>query len=78
MPSRRAKTPDFAVCVQNDGYSASLEVRKLYAVLPDQDAEANNLLRVVDESGDDYVFPAHLFQKLALPVGIQRALRLAS
>lgn len=78
MPSRRPKTQVFAVCLRNAGYSASLEIRKLYAVLNDPDAEANDLIRVIDESGDDYVYPARLFQKLTLPAEIQRALRLAS
>jgi hypothetical protein len=72
MPARRK---GFAVCLQNGGLAASLEVRKLYPFLHDPDAEANHLIRVVDESGEDYLYPAKLFRKLALPVGIQRALR---
>jgi len=78
MPSRRTKTQGFAVCLRNAGFGASLEVRKLYPVLDDPDAEANALIRVIDESGEDYVYPARLFQKLTLPAEIQRALRLAS
>lgn len=64
--------------MRNAGYAASLEIRKLYPVLRDPDAEANALIRVIDESGEDYVYPARLFQKLALPAEVQRALRLAS
>jgi len=78
MRSGRKKTQDFAVCIKNAGFGASLEVRKLYAVVADADAEANDLIRVVDESGEDYLYPAKLFQKLALPGEVQRALRLAS
>jgi hypothetical protein len=78
MASRRTKTHDFAVCIRNKGFAVSLEVRKLYPVLNDADAEANGLIRVIDESGDDYVYPARLFQRIALPNEIQRALRLAS
>ncbi len=78
MRSRRMKTQGFAVCLRNTGFGASLEVRKLYPVLDDPDAEANDLIRVVDESGEDYVYPARLFQKLTLPSEIQRALRLGS
>ncbi len=78
MASRRTKTHDFAVCIRNKGYGASLEIRKLYPVLDDSDAEANGLIRVIDESGEDYVYPAKLFQRLALSSEIQRALRLAS
>jgi hypothetical protein len=66
------------VCLQNTGYPASLEIRKLYAVLDDADADANKLIRVIDESGEDYVYPARLFQKLTLPAQLQRALRAAS
>jgi hypothetical protein len=72
------KTLGFAVCIRNKGFGASLEVRKLYAVVDDPDAEMNELIRVIDESGEDYVYPAGLFQKLTLPSEIQRALRLAS
>ena len=59
--------PRFAVCVQNDGYSASLELRKLYRVLPDEDADPENELRVIDESGEDYLFPAAWFSSMELP-----------
>jgi len=78
MPASRRKKQGFAVCLRNAGYAASLEVRKLYAFLDDPDAEANNLIRVVDESGEDYLYPARLFQKLVLPAEVQRAVWLAS
>jgi hypothetical protein len=78
MRSRRVKTQGFAVCMRNAGFAASLEVRKLYAVVEDPDAEGNDLIRVIDESGEDYVYPARLFQRLTLPSETQRALRLAS
>ena len=78
MRSRRVKTQGFAVCMRNAGFAASLEVRKLYAVVEDPDAESNDLIRVIDESGDDYVYPARLFRRLTLPSEVQRALRLAS
>lgn len=78
MRSRRVKTQGYAVCMRNAGFGASLEVRKLYPVVDDADAETNDLIRVVDESGEDYVYPARLFQRLTLPGEVQRALRLAS
>jgi hypothetical protein len=78
MASRRPKTQGFAVCLQNAGFGASLEVRKLYQVIDDPDAQVNDLIRVIDESGEDYVYPASLFQRLTLPDEVQRALRLAS
>ena len=73
-----AKNKGFAVCLRNRGFAASLEVRKLYRFIDDPDAEANNLIRVVDESGEDYLYPSRLFLKLALPGDVQRALRMAS
>ncbi len=50
-----------AVCIDNTGYPAALEPRKLYQVLPDAEARAHGQLRVVDESGADYLFPAAMF-----------------
>ena len=78
MPRCRRLSNQYAVCVRNAGFEAALEVRKLYAVLDDSDAEANDLVRVIDESGEDYVYPARLFQRLNLPAEVHRALRLAS
>ena len=66
------------MCLRIVGYSVSLDVRKLYPVLENSDAGANDLIRVIDESGEDYVYPARWFQKLTLPDEVQRALRLAS
>ena len=70
MPSGRKKKQGFAVCLRNPGYAASLEVRKLYAFQDDPNGEANNLIRVIDESGEDYIYPACMFQKLTLPAEI--------
>jgi hypothetical protein len=72
------KSLGYAVCLRNTGFAASLEVRKLYPVVEDADAEANDLIRVIDESGEDYVYPSRLFQRLSLPAAVQRALRIAS
>jgi hypothetical protein len=72
-----AKKKGFAVCLQNGGFVASLEVRKLYPFIDDPDAEANRLIRVIDESGEDYLYPSQLFRKLWLPVDVERALRIA-
>lgn len=57
----------FAVCVDNHGYEVSLELRKLYEVLADADAEKHSQLRVVDESGEDYLYPASAFDPIVLP-----------
>jgi hypothetical protein len=56
----------FVVCISNEGYPASLETRKLYQELPDPDAAKRGLLRVVDESGEDYLFPKTMFVPLEL------------
>jgi hypothetical protein len=71
MPSRRRS---WVVCVRNEGYEASLERRKIYEVLPDADAEAHNQLRVIDESGDDYLFPSRYFATIELSAAVRRAL----
>lgn len=57
----------FVVCVSNEGYEASLEPRKLYEVLPDSWAEEHGMLRVVDETGEDYLFEADRFVPIEVP-----------
>jgi hypothetical protein len=54
-------TPQFAACISNSEYPASLELHKIYRVLPDEDAEQDGDLRVIDESGEDYLYPADYF-----------------
>ena len=61
------------VCVNNDGYPASLEKRKIYVVLRDPVAEKNGLLRIIDESGDDYLYPKLFFHSIALPQSVKKA-----
>ena len=68
-----ANTSHFAVCVKNVGNEASLEVRKLYEVIPDPDAEMDAMIRVIDESGEDYLFPASYFIVAPLPAAVERA-----
>ena len=69
LPQRKSKQtrPRFVLCLKNDGYSASLEKRKVYRVLPDSDASAHNLILVVDESGEDYLYPVEWFAPVTLP-----------
>jgi hypothetical protein len=57
----------FAVCIDNAGYPASLELHKIYRVLPDSEAESDGDLRVVDESDEDYLYPAERFVMVELP-----------
>ena len=61
------------VCVSNEGYRASLEKRKIYLSLRDADAEKQGLLRIVDESGDDYLYPKAFFRPIALPQSVKKA-----
>jgi hypothetical protein len=62
----------FAVCVRNDGYEESLELRKIYEVLDDAEAATDGLLRVVDED-EDYLYPATWFLAIELPQNIEQA-----
>jgi hypothetical protein len=61
------------VCINNEGYAASLEKRKIYVALRDPAAEKHDLIRVVDESGDDYLYPKKFFRSIALPQATKRA-----
>ena len=65
----------FAVCVRNKGNEASLELRKLYQVLPDPDASNDGMLRVIDESGEDYLFPSSFFVLAPLPAAVEEAVQ---
>lgn len=68
-------TGRFAVCVRNDDYPASLEPRKLYPVLEDDFGNEHGMIRVVDESGEDYLFPSEYFVRVSLPQAVERRLR---
>jgi hypothetical protein len=61
------------VCVNNDGYAASLEKRKLYVTLRDAAAEKHDLIRIIDESGTDYLYPRIFFRSIALPLAVKKA-----
>ena len=67
----------FVVCLKNNNFEASLEPRKIYQVLPDKEAESHNMIRVVDESGEDYLFPASLFSPISLPQTLVEELALS-
>ncbi len=78
MPRTVAKKKRFVVCVRNTGFPASLELRKIYQALPDAAAAAHNLVRVIDESGEDYLYLQKFFLALDLPQGVETALRRAT
>lgn len=69
----RTAGKEFVVCVKNKGYEASLERRKIYLVVADPGAAKHRLIRVVDESGEDYLYPASFFSAITLPLELRRA-----
>jgi hypothetical protein len=69
----RPNGPDYVVCLSNAGYKASLVVRRIYLRIPDPDAAKRGLIRVVDESGEDYLFPEKLFAEIEVPKAVERA-----
>jgi len=73
---KRARKPHvrFAVCIKNKGYEASLEVGKLYRVIPDEQAEGHGYLRIVDESGEDYGYAMDRFFSIDVPKPLEKAL----
>ena len=74
-PLKKSHTsPGFVVCIRNTGYPASLELHKVYRVLPDEDAEAEGDIRIVDESGEDYLYPASYFASIKVPAAVEESL----
>lgn len=76
MPRPVAK--QLVVCLDNRGYRASLEVREIYVSLRDAAAEKRGLVRVIDESGEDYLYPKTHFRAIALPQSLRRAVMAAA
>ena len=70
----RARAARFAVCIKNTGYEASLQRNKIYVVLPDEAAEREGDLRVVDESGEDYLFASDRFVAVDVPAAVRASL----
>ena len=65
---------EFVVCVRNEGYEVSLELRKIYQAIPDTGAVRHRLVRVIDESGEDYLYPEDFFLPIELPKALEKAL----
>jgi hypothetical protein len=65
---------NFAVCIRNDEYEASLQLRKIYEVLEDAFAEQHNMIRVIDEEGEDYLYPRDWFLPIELPQRVEEAI----
>ena len=66
----------YVVCLDNEGYKASLVARRIYQAIPDPEASGRGLLRVIDESGEDYLFPEKLFEAIELSTSLKRKLAL--
>jgi hypothetical protein len=76
--AKQTQAKQLVVCIKNEGYRASLEKRKIYVTLRDAAAEKHGLLRIVDESGEDYLFPKAFFRAIALPQSVKRAVLAAA
>ena len=75
---KKKQPVQFVVCLNNDGYPASLEVGKLFRFIPDEEAAAEGLIRVIDESGEDYAFEADRFHLMSVPPAVEKVLLAAS
>jgi len=78
MSEKKKVSRRFAVCIENDGNEASLERNKLYVLLPDRQAAADGLVRVIDEDGEDYLYPADWFVAVEVPKAVRASLLKAS
>jgi hypothetical protein len=74
----KARTKHLVVCIDNDSYPVALEKRKIYIALRDADAEKHGLIRIVDESGEDYLYPKALFRSISLPQAVKKAVLAAA
>jgi hypothetical protein len=74
MSSQVMSESPFVICIDNTDYYAALEVRKIYQTIPDSDAARHQYVRIIDESGEDYLYPARLFLALDIPPAIQAVL----
>lgn len=68
----------YVICINNKDYPASLEVRKIYQALPDANASKHEMTRVIDESGEDYLYPSSYFISIELPKAVAEAFSLVS
>ncbi len=75
MIAKKSSVKHFAICIDNSEYPASLEKHKVYRIVPDKKVESEGDLRVIDESGEDYIFPASYFLVVEFPVEKVRALK---
>lgn len=74
ITAKRHRSVQFAVCIDNKGYQASLELGKLYRLIPDNEAQSHGLVRIIDESGEDYAYSSSRFHSMKVSPVIERAL----
>ena len=74
MKEKKKPAYQFAVCISNEDYPAALELHKIYRVLADEDAAGDGDIRVIDESGEDYLYPAEYFVLVNLPQSVEKSL----
>lgn len=74
MNNSQPSRPKFVVCINNGAYPASLELHKIYRVVPDEDAAADGDLRIIDESGEDYLYPRSYFAPIRVPAAVENSL----
>ncbi len=78
MEKSRESSKEFVVCINNEDYPASLELHKIYRVVPDEDAASDGDIRIIDESGEDYLYPAPYFAPIKVPQQVEESLLRAS
>ncbi|MBW1783449.1 MAG: hypothetical protein JRL30_22235 [Deltaproteobacteria bacterium] len=78
MKESKQSLPEFVVCINNVDYPASLELHKIYRVLTDEDAASEGDIRIIDESGEDYLYPSSYFVPIQVPHTVEESLLQAS
>ncbi|MCC6532451.1 MAG: hypothetical protein IT531_07880 [Burkholderiales bacterium] len=76
--TKSANKRQLVVCVKNEGYEVSLELRKIYVAIEDEEGKSHRMVRVIDESGDDYLYPQKYFLPISLPQPARRAVLTAA
>ena len=74
MNKSKQKTSEFVVCINNTDYPASLEMHKIYRVITDKDAKDEGDIRIIDESGEDYLYPSSYFVPIQVPQTVEESL----
>ncbi len=78
MTAQIGKTTEYVVCIDNSDYPASLEQHKIYRVLPDEEAAVDGDIRVIDESGEDYLYSADRFVPISVPPAVKKSLEMTA